>query len=139
MGKRWIFKIEHPSRLRFLLDENVPLAVVAWLRNRRPRWAVFHVLEVGLQGRPDSYIFEWAQVNQCIVVTFDRGFTNLRNLAAGSHCGIIHLRIRPTSVEQTRLALNRFLEQTDEADLNGALVVIRRQSIRIRRPSEPGE
>lgn len=44
------------SRLRFLLDKNIPLAVAAWLRIRHPRWAVFHPEEVGLLGISDSDI-----------------------------------------------------------------------------------
>lgn len=129
-------KVEHHSPLRFLLDENVALVVAEWFRNRRPRWAVFHVLEVGLGGRTDSLIFEWAQENRCIIVTFDRDFTDRRNLGAGSHCGIILLRIRPTTIAQTKSALDRLLTQMDEADLAGALVVVGRRNIRVRRPSE---
>lgn len=132
-------KVEHPSRLRFLLDENIPLAVAAWLRSRRAGWAVFHVLEVGLESNTDSEVFRWAQVNRCIIVTFDKDFADRRILGTGLHCGIIHLRIRPTTIEQTRLALDRLLAQTDEAELNGALVVIGRRNIRVRRPNEPGD
>ena len=123
--------------MRILLDENIPLAVAAWLRSRRPRWVVFHVLEVGLHGNPDFEVFQWAQINRCTIVTYDRGFADRRTLGAGLHCGIIHLRIRPTTIEQTRLALDRFLDQMEEADLNGALVVIGRQNIRVRRPGDP--
>ncbi|MCH7737901.1 MAG: DUF5615 family PIN-like protein [Chloroflexi bacterium] len=129
--------IEHQSRLRFVLDENVPLEVAGWLRDRRPEWEVFHVLELGLQGSTDHDIFQWAQANQCIIVTFDRDFTDRRNIGAGSHCGIVHLRIRPTTIEQTKSALDRLLAQTDEADLNGAVVVVGQRNIRVRRPSEP--
>ena len=129
--------IEQQSRLRFVLDENVPLAVAGWLRGRRPEWEVFHVLEVGLQGSTDPEIFQWAQANRCIIVTFDRDFADRRNLGAGLHCGIVHLRIRPTTIEQTRSALDRLLAQTDEADLVGAVVVVGRRNIRVRRPIEP--
>jgi predicted nuclease of predicted toxin-antitoxin system len=99
---------------------------------------VFHILEVGLQGSSDSEVFNWAQINRCILVTFDSDLADRRNLAAGFHCGIIRLRNKPTTIEQTRLALDRFLAQIDETDWNGALVVIGRLNIRISLPSEPG-
>ena len=100
---------------------------------------MFHVLEVGLQGHTDSDIFQWAQLNRCIIVTFDTDFTDRRNLGPGLHCGVILLRIRPTTIEQTRLALDRLLTETDEADLAGALVVVGRRNVRVRRPSESDE
>lgn len=95
------------------------------------------MLEVGLQGRPDPEIFQWAQANRCIIVTFDRYFTDRRNLGTGLHCGIIHLRIRPTTIEQTRSALDRLIAQTDEADLDGAVVIVGRRNIRLIRPGDP--
>ena len=95
------------------------------------------MLEVGLQGGTDSEVFQWAQVNRCIIMTFDRDFADRRDLGAGLHCGLIHLRIRPTTIEQIRLALDRLLAQTDDADLDGALVVVGRNNIRVLRPRGP--
>lgn len=95
------------------------------------------MLEVGLQGGTDSEVFQWAQINRCIIMAFDRDFADRRNLGASLHCGIIRLRIRPTTLEQTRLALDRLLAQMDEADLDGSLVVVGRSNIRVIRPSEP--
>ena len=95
------------------------------------------MLEVGLQGSTDPEIFQWAQANRCIIVTFDGDFTDRRNLGAGVHCGIIHLRIRPTTIEQTTSALDRFLAETDEAKLDGAVVVVGQRNIRVIGPREP--
>ncbi len=107
-----------------MLDENIPLAVAGWLRDRRPEWEVFHVLELGLRASTDFEIFQWAQENRCIIVTFDRDFADRRSFGAGPHRGIVHLRIRPTTIEQTRSALDRLFAQTDEEDLDGAVVVV---------------
>ena len=131
--------IENRSPLRFVLDENVPLEVAGWLRDRRPGWEVFHVLELGFQGNSDLEIFQWAQANRCIVITFDRDFPDRRNLGTASHCGIVHLRVRPTTIEQTTAALDRLITQTEEADLNGAVVVVGRRNIRVRRPGDPSD
>ncbi len=35
--------------LRILFDQNVPLAVAEWLRERRPLWQVEHTNEVDLK------------------------------------------------------------------------------------------
>ena len=95
------------------------------------------MLELGLRASTDFEIFQWAQENQCIIVTFDGDFADRRNFGAVSHHGIIRLRIRPTTIEQTRSALDRLVAQTDVDDLDGAVVVVGRQNIRIRRPSGP--
>ena len=125
--------VERQPGLRILLDQNVPLAVAAWLRRRRPHWSVFHVSELGLQGSADPDVFKWAQDNWCIIITFDRDFADRRSFASGEHSGIVHLRVRPTTVEETQSALRRLLEQTEDTDLNGALVIVGRRNIRVRR------
>jgi predicted nuclease of predicted toxin-antitoxin system len=57
--------------LNVLLDQNVPLAVADWLRTQRPEWTVDHVNELGLQGKPDEYLYRWAQETGAIIIAFD--------------------------------------------------------------------
>ena len=60
-----------PDRLTILLDQNVPQAVVSWLKLLKPTWAVFHTGDVGLSGKSDEEVFAWAQQQGAVVVTFD--------------------------------------------------------------------
>jgi len=129
---------ETRSGLRILLDENVPMAVAASLRRRQPNAEVFHALEVGLQGSADPDVFRWAQDNECIIVTFDRDFADRRGFAAGEHCGIVRLRVRPTTVEVITQALSRLLESVDDQALRGALVIVGRRHVRVR-PGTPSD
>ena len=117
---------------RILLDQNVPLVVAEWLRRRRPHREVFHVSELGLQGSADTHVFEWAQANGCVIVTFDKDFADRRSFATGNHCGIVRLRVRPTTVEETRGALRRLFAQVADEELRGALVIVGRNNIRLR-------
>ncbi len=110
----------------------MPLAVARWLRSRRPNWEVFHISDLGLRGSVDHVIFDWAQDNGCIKVSYDKDFGDLRGRAAGAHRGIIRLRVRPTTEEETIRALGRLLNQTDETELKGALVIVGRNNIRVR-------
>jgi hypothetical protein len=41
------------KQLRVLLDQNIPQAIVDWLRKQRPGWIVEHVNGMGLHGQPD--------------------------------------------------------------------------------------
>ena len=134
-------EVETQPGLRVLLDENMPLAVTGWLKGHRPQWEVFNTLEVELQGSADREVFQWAQDNRCLIVTFDRDFGDRTGLASGQHHGIIHLRVRPTTGREVERALGRLLDEVTDQDLRGALVIVGRNNIRIRgggRPLEGG-
>jgi hypothetical protein len=51
----------------------------------------------------------------------------------GRHCGVIRLRVWPTTVEETESALERLLETVPDEDLVGSLIIIDARRIRIRR------
>jgi len=125
---------ERPDRpeLKILLDENVPLPVAQWLRNRQPHWGIFHVLELGLRGSADAAVFEWAQNNGCVIVTYDREFGTSRGFTGRQHRGIIRLRVRPTTVEETTRALGRLFNEVNQSELQGTIVIVGRNSIRVR-------
>ena len=118
--------------LKILLDENVPLPVARWLRNRRPHWDIFHVLELGLRDSVDTAVFEWAQNNGCAIVTYDREFGTSHGFTGRQHRGIIRLRVWPTTVEETTRALGRLFNEVNQSELEGTLVIVGRNSIRVR-------
>lgn len=122
-----------PEALTVLLDQNVPRAIAHWLRVRRTRWTIYHTSDVALSGRPDEEIFAWAQQRHTVIITFDEDFADQRTFPIGSHAGIIRLRVWPTSIEETQDALERLLADVPDTELAGALVIIDREAIRVRR------
>lgn len=122
-----------PESLTLLLDQNVPRAIAQWLRTHRPHWTIYHTSEVELSGRPDEEIFAWAQRRQAVIVTFDEDFADQRAFPVGSHAGIIRLHVWPTTIEETQQALGRLLAEVPDEELAHALVIIDRETIRIRR------
>jgi hypothetical protein len=46
------------TALCFLLDQNIPIAVSAWLKKEHPEWIIHHVNDKGLEGSPDNVIFD---------------------------------------------------------------------------------
>ena len=126
---------EEQPRLRVLLDQNVPNQVGAWLKEQRPSWRVAHTSEMELQGKSDADVFIWAQDNGYLIITFDASFADGRSFPVADHHGIIRLRVWPTTVEETNRALDRLFQETDESELEGALVIVGRHRIRIRRRS----
>ncbi len=121
-----------PEPFAVLLDQNVPREITNWLRRLRPLWNVQHATEVGLAGRSDREIFEWAQAHQAVIVTFDEDFADRRSFQVREHRGIVRLRVWPTTVEETQAAIERLLAEVPDRDLTGALVIIDRTRIRVR-------
>lgn len=119
-----------PETLTVLVDQNIPRSVAAWLRKKKPRWAVRHTSEVGLNGAPDSQIFEWAQGRDAVILTFDEDFADQRLFPLGEHAGVIRLRVWPTTVEETKAALTRLLSEAEDRELQDALVIVGRTNIR---------
>jgi predicted nuclease of predicted toxin-antitoxin system len=109
-----------------------------YLRHERPAWDIRHVGEVGLWGAADSEILSWAQPDGWIIVTYDEDFADARMYPVGSHAGVIRLRVWPTTIEETEQALGRVLREVTEADLQGALVIVDPQRIRVRRVARHG-
>jgi predicted nuclease of predicted toxin-antitoxin system len=88
---------------------------------------------VGLQGATDDTIFRWAQSDLSIVITFDEDFADARMYPAGSHAGVVRLKVWPTTIENTEAALARLFDSVAEDDSPGSLVIVDETKIRIRR------
>ena len=108
------------------------------MRRRKPHWEVRHVNDVGLQGATDDTIFNWAQSNFSIVITFDEDFADARMYPVGSHAGVVRLRVWPTTVENTETALARLFDSVAEEDLQGSLVIVDAMKIPVRRSARHG-
>jgi predicted nuclease of predicted toxin-antitoxin system len=119
--------------LAVLLDENIPPPIANYLSLKRPDWTVRHVRDIGLRGASDKAVFDWAQKNRSIVITFDEDFADARMFPAGTHAGVIRLRVWPTTVEAAEAGLDRLLNTTEDSTLIGSLVIIDRARVRVRR------
>ena len=58
--------------MKFLLDENVEKALFLGLKRRHPELDVVRVVDVGLGGKPDLEVLEWAAQERRVVVSRDR-------------------------------------------------------------------
>lgn len=122
--------------LRILFDQNIPPVVCKFVRKQKPHWEVRHVNDVGLHGATDDAIFQWGDFS--IVVTFDEDFADARMYPAGSHAGVVRLRVWPTTIENTETALARLFDSVADDDLPGSLVIVDETKIRVRRPARHG-
>jgi len=118
---------------RILLDQNIPQALSEWLEEKLPGWEIQHVNKLGFQGKSDEFLYQWAQENGAIIVTYDEDFADSRFYPLGSHHGIVRLRVWPTTVEKTRNAMERLIADLSPSNWRDCLIIIDNQKIRVRK------
>ena len=118
---------------KILLDQNIPQAILKWLKEKLPNWEIRHVNELGFQGKTDEFLYLWAQANGSIIVTYDEDFADSRFYPLGDHHGIVRLRVWPTSIEQTQKAMERLLSDLSPTNWRDSLIIIDNQKIRVRK------
>jgi len=58
--------------VRFLLDENIPLAVYRQLQRKHSELNVVRVVDVGLMGEPDDVVLDFAASEGRVVLSRDK-------------------------------------------------------------------
>lgn len=117
--------------MRFLTDENIGLAVVAFLREQDHD--VISMTETS-PGGSDAVVLTKAFEEQRILITSDTDFGELVYHIGQQHCGIVLLRLDDQRNENKIRVLKKLLkEHTD--DLVNAFVVVTETTVRIRRIS----
>ena len=106
----------------FLVDENTAKSLAFALR--AAGYAAKHVYEAGLQGRPDTEVFAYAQANQQTIITADLDFAQIPHFPP-PHFGIMVLRLPetiPTS-ELAREVLNALAQLAGQSLANTLFIV----------------
>jgi predicted nuclease of predicted toxin-antitoxin system len=121
--------------MRLKLDENIAAGAAARLA------ALGHdvdtVLDEKLGGRPDAEVWAAAQREARLLVTLDLDFSDGRKFAAGTHAGIVLVRLPDT--EQWRVAdyLAAWFSTPDASAWERCFVVATPTKVRVRRPPSP--
>lgn len=91
--------------------------------------------EISLGGAKDPKIYEYAQKENRILVTRDKGFGDIRSYPPGSHAGIVVLRL-PSSFTASQISkvLKDFIEDVETEQLKKGLAIVEVGRYRIRRP-----
>lgn len=120
--------------MKFLCDECVYAATVKLLKNLGHD--IITVNELGLQSSSDEKILSTATKKRRILLTFDQDFSNIYRFPLGTHSGIIIVKIKPHTVEDTNSCLKHFLEVTPPENISNSLVIVGKKKIRIRKPAQ---
>jgi predicted nuclease of predicted toxin-antitoxin system len=118
--------------MRFLLDMNLPPAIAE--RLRAEGHDAVHLRDVGGSNLSDSEIFELANKEHRIVITFDLDFGEIAAAALESGSGVALLRLRLAQQSYLWDRLRAGITAAGWAMEVGAVVLIGDARVRIRHP-----
>ena len=118
--------------LKFVIDEDMPRSTGRILKQQG--CDVRDIRDYGLRGAEDEQIYEFAQKEQALILTGDRGFGNILRFPVGKHFGIVvaHFPNAMPTMEINRY-LVKWFEDLSEDDFRGNLIIMEPGKIRIRR------
>jgi predicted nuclease of predicted toxin-antitoxin system len=116
--------------MRFKVDENLPEELPQLLREAG--WDATSVVEEQLGGSDDLRINRVCNAEDRILITFDRGFSNIRAYTPASHPGFIVLRLRSQDKPHVLTVAVRLVASLRERELRNELWIVEERRIRIR-------
>jgi len=118
--------------VKFKLDENLPASSAVTLA--RAGHDVDTVNKEGMTGAPDRDVVAAATAAGRILISLDVGMADIRAYPPGSHAGIVVLRVSDQSAVTVTKAISDLTGLAEPASLTGAIAVLQRGLLRIRRP-----
>ena len=117
----------------FLVDENLSSGLAVWLR--RFGYRAHAVREVGLKGKDDDEIINWAKSHNTIIITADLDFGEFFYWRSLGSFGVIILRSKLQSAASFKKLLRKLHNEKVLKDerLAGSLVVIEEKGYRWRK------
>lgn len=116
--------------MKFLADENVFPAVIAYLR--KSGHDVIGIREAGLTQATDDKIIKIAAKEERSIITFDKHFGDILRYPPRTLPGIILIRIHPPLLKDIFYALSNLFKNYHENSFKGRLVVLTKSGYRIR-------
>ncbi len=120
--------------MRFLIDANLPRAVIAALE--RAGHQVEFARDVGLGSAPDEQIAARARASGAALLTRDMDFADVRRYPPDQYFGIVVVRLPDTAVALEIVhVLERFLLEPGFLEpLSGRLAIVEVDRVRFRPP-----
>jgi predicted nuclease of predicted toxin-antitoxin system len=118
--------------VKIKLDENLPSSLREQLASLGHD--VHTAVEEGLGGTPDSSLFEVVQNEGRFFITQDLDFSDVRQLAPGTHHGILLIRLSEPSRRRLEELVVQLFRGEEAASWGGCFVVATDKKLRVRRP-----
>jgi predicted nuclease of predicted toxin-antitoxin system len=116
--------------MRFKVDENLPEELAELLRDHGHD--AVSVRAQGLQGQPDSVVFDVSSREGRVLITLDQGFTDIRTHPPREFPGRVVLRLARQDKQHILTHLSGVVPLFDSQPLAGRLWVVEESQVRIR-------
>jgi predicted nuclease of predicted toxin-antitoxin system len=116
--------------LLFLVDEDVPRSTARVLRDAG--FDAVDVRDVGLRGKSDQLVFDYAQRENRLLVTCDLGFSNIVKFPPSQSVGLLVVRIPDSEpIEAFNREVLKAVKEVGE-DLRQRLAIVEIGKVRLR-------
>ena len=119
--------------MKIKLDENLPESLVEILSDLGHQ--VDNVRLENLSGSDDSDVWRAAQAEHTFLVTQDLDFSDVRQFAPGTHCGLLLVRLHQPGRRALAERLKALFETHDVKQWAGCFVLVSDLKVRVRRPN----
>jgi len=117
--------------MRFLADMGVSQRIVEWLRSEGHD--AVHLRDEQLHRLPNGAIFEKAEAERRIILTFDLDFGEIVALSGGRSVSVILFRLHNTRTPHVMDRLKKVLQESASALEDGVIIVVEEARHRVRR------
>ena len=106
--------------MKIFVDENIPLMTVRELREQG--FDVIDIRGTEEQGITDEELWQRIQMEKCLLITTDKGFSNNRDEA---HYGILIIRLKQPTRLKIHQRVMQAIKKYSEKEWHGLMVVMR--------------
>lgn len=118
--------------VKFLLDENIPFAMIEFLQNKG--YETKHLKKIEKGGIKNGEVYEIAEKDNSWIITRDADFKNYRKFLDYDIKGIIFFAVNDTRTPHILELMNKFLKMYSEKLLSKNLIIIEDNEIKIYTP-----
>lgn len=115
--------------MKFLIDENLPLSLVKFLRSKG--FTAYRLKDVGLKGAEDSEVANYAFRNKFILVTLDKDFGYIYHQLYRGKLTTIIIRVRSALPVKIIKTIDRLIKEIDLSKYKGRLIIVTERHVRI--------
>ena len=116
--------------MHFKIDENLPIELSNLLH--QAGYEATTVVEQSLGGKADTEIADVCREEQCILITLDTDFADIRAYPPEEYCGLIVLRLGRQDKPHVLKTISRLLPVLSRETLDKHLWIVEENRIRIR-------
>lgn len=115
--------------IKFLLDENIPYALIDLLENRG--FDVQHLKKMGKQGIKNGEVYKIGENEKSWIITRDADFQSLRKFHSYNVAGIILFKLTRSKTEHLLNAMIRLLDKQKDKLAEKNLIIVEDYKVKI--------